>query len=40
MVTEELEVAGHIIDSLLLAKILDAIVAAGADYRKIGRAHV
>ena len=32
MATEELEVAGHIIDSLLLAKILDAIVAAGADY--------
>ena len=32
MVTEELEVAGHIIDSLVLAKVLDAVVAAGADY--------
>ncbi|MEX2658877.1 MAG: TIGR00300 family protein [Acidimicrobiales bacterium] len=32
MVTEEVEVAGHIIDSLVLARILDAIVAAGADY--------
>ena len=31
-VTEEVELAGHIIDSLVLAKVLDAIVAAGADY--------
>ncbi len=31
-VTEELEVTGHIIDSLVLAKVLDAVVAAGADY--------
>ena len=32
MATEELEVAGHIIDSLVLARVLDAVVAAGADY--------
>jgi lysine-ketoglutarate reductase/saccharopine dehydrogenase-like protein (TIGR00300 family) len=31
-VTERIEVEGHIIDSLVLAKILDLIVAAGADY--------
>ena len=33
MVTEVVEVEGHIIDSLILAKVLDAILAAGADYR-------
>jgi len=37
-----LEMEGHIIDSLLLAKILDEILADGADYEivevKIGRA--
>lgn len=32
MPTETIEVHGHIVDSLLLAKILDAIVDAGADY--------
>ena len=41
MATDELEVSGHIIDSLLLARILDAILAAGADYTvldvRIGR---
>jgi len=33
MFTEVVEVEGHIIDSLILAKILDSIVDAGADYR-------
>jgi lysine-ketoglutarate reductase/saccharopine dehydrogenase-like protein (TIGR00300 family) len=33
MPTETLEVEGHIIDSLILAKILDTILAAGADYQ-------
>ena len=33
--SETIEVEGHIIDSLILAKILDAILAAGADYRII-----
>jgi lysine-ketoglutarate reductase/saccharopine dehydrogenase-like protein (TIGR00300 family) len=33
MFTEVVEVEGHIIDSLILAKILDTIVDAGADYR-------
>jgi len=33
METEVVELSGHIIDSLLLAKVLDAIVEAGADYR-------
>jgi lysine-ketoglutarate reductase/saccharopine dehydrogenase-like protein (TIGR00300 family) len=41
METEIVELSGHIIDSLLLAKVLDAIVDAGADYRivdiKVGR---
>jgi lysine-ketoglutarate reductase/saccharopine dehydrogenase-like protein (TIGR00300 family) len=32
MPTETIEVTGHIVDSLLLAKILDAILDAGADY--------
>ena len=44
MATEELEVAGHIIDSLLLAKILDTIIASGADYTmldvQIGRTNL
>lgn len=31
-VHEEVEVAGHIIDSLVLARVLDAVLAAGADY--------
>jgi len=31
--TETIEVEGHIIDSLILAKILDTILAAGADYQ-------
>jgi lysine-ketoglutarate reductase/saccharopine dehydrogenase-like protein (TIGR00300 family) len=42
--TETVEVEGHIIDSLILAKILDAILAAGADYQiidvTIGRTNV
>ncbi len=33
METEVVELSGHIIDSLLLGKVLDAIVEAGADYR-------
>ena len=41
METEVVELSGHIIDSLLLGKVLDAIVEAGADYRmfdvEIGR---
>src|SRR5690606_11583754 len=32
MATETIEVHGHIVDSLILAKILDAILEAGADY--------
>jgi lysine-ketoglutarate reductase/saccharopine dehydrogenase-like protein (TIGR00300 family) len=32
MSTETIEVSGHIVDSLLLAKILDAILEAGCDY--------
>ena len=42
MATEVVEVEGHIIDSLILAKVLDAILDAGAEYRivdvEIGRA--
>lgn len=33
MATELVELRGHIIDSLLLPKVLDAIIDAGADYR-------
>jgi lysine-ketoglutarate reductase/saccharopine dehydrogenase-like protein (TIGR00300 family) len=33
--SEVVEVAGHIIDSLILAKVLDVIVEAGADYRML-----
>jgi lysine-ketoglutarate reductase/saccharopine dehydrogenase-like protein (TIGR00300 family) len=33
MATETVEVAGHIVDSLILPKILDLIVDAGAEYR-------
>ncbi|MDQ3293891.1 MAG: TIGR00300 family protein [Actinomycetota bacterium] len=44
MATETIEVAGHIIDSLILPKILDLIVEAGAEYRldevEIGRTSV
>ncbi|HEV3402179.1 MAG TPA: TIGR00300 family protein [Acidimicrobiales bacterium] len=44
MATELVEVEGHIIDSLILAKVLDVIVDAGADYRmvdvEIGRTSV
>ncbi|HUZ42919.1 MAG TPA: TIGR00300 family protein [Acidimicrobiales bacterium] len=43
METEIVEVSGHIIDSLLLAKVLDLILESGADYRvvdvEIGRAN-
>jgi lysine-ketoglutarate reductase/saccharopine dehydrogenase-like protein (TIGR00300 family) len=35
MASEVLEVHGHIIDSLILAKVLDVIVDAGADYRML-----
>src|SRR5688500_799034 len=35
MPTETVQVQGHIIDSLILAKILDLIVASGADYRLV-----
>jgi lysine-ketoglutarate reductase/saccharopine dehydrogenase-like protein (TIGR00300 family) len=42
--TELIEVEGHIIDSLILAKVLDVILDAGADYRmvdvEIGRTNV
>jgi lysine-ketoglutarate reductase/saccharopine dehydrogenase-like protein (TIGR00300 family) len=44
MATELVELEGHIIDSLTLAKVLDTVVAAGADYRlldvAIGRTSV
>ena len=44
MATEVVEVEGHIIDSLILAKILDVILDSGADYRildfAIGRTNV
>jgi lysine-ketoglutarate reductase/saccharopine dehydrogenase-like protein (TIGR00300 family) len=44
MPSEVVEVEGHIIDSLILAKVLDAVVEAGADYRMvdvtIGRTNV
>ena len=33
MATETIELAGHIVDSLLLAKVLDLILESGADYR-------
>ncbi|MBW8825859.1 MAG: TIGR00300 family protein [Acidobacteria bacterium] len=35
MATERIEIEGHIIDSLILAKVLDLIVAAGADYQVV-----
>ncbi|MBV9411537.1 MAG: TIGR00300 family protein, partial [Acidimicrobiia bacterium] len=42
MATEVVEVEGHIIDSLILAKVLDTIVDTGAEYRivdfEIGKA--
>src|SRR5215471_8236233 len=44
MATELIEVEGHIIDSLVLAKILDVVLDFGADYRMvevdIGRTNV
>ena len=44
MASEIVEIEGHIIDSLILAKVLDQILAAGADYRvldvEIGRTSV
>ena len=33
MSTETIELEGHIVDSLLLAKVLDLVLEAGADYR-------
>src|SRR4051812_39913404 len=35
MVTETIELEGHIIDSLILPKVMDAILAAGADYKMV-----
>jgi len=35
MATETIEVHGHIVDSLILAKVLDAILEAGADYELV-----
>ncbi|MDQ1418938.1 MAG: hypothetical protein QOJ52_900, partial [Acidimicrobiaceae bacterium] len=39
-----MEIEGHIIDSLILAKVMDLILAAGADYRvlevEIGKTNV
>ncbi len=35
MAVEVVEVEGHIIDSLILAKVMDVILAAGADYRLV-----
>src|SRR6187200_1731574 len=44
MATETIELAGHIVDSLLLAKVLDTIVEAGIAYEladvEIGRANI
>src|SRR3954454_8019710 len=33
MPTETVELVGHIVDSLILAKVLDLVLEAGADYR-------
>ena len=42
--TDVVEVSGHIIDSLILAKVLDVILASDADYRvvdvEIGKTNV
>ena len=35
MPSEQVELAGHIVDSLILAKVLDLILEAGADYRMV-----
>src|SRR3954451_10235213 len=35
MGTETIELEGHIIDSLILPKVMDAILAAGADYKMV-----
>jgi lysine-ketoglutarate reductase/saccharopine dehydrogenase-like protein (TIGR00300 family) len=35
MASETVEIEGHIIDSLILAKVMDLILAAGADYRVV-----
>ncbi len=35
MATEVVEIEGHIIDSLILAKVMDLILAAGADYQML-----
>ncbi len=44
MASEIVEIEGHIIDSLILAKVMDLILAAGADYRvlevEIGKTNV
>src|SRR4051812_17199522 len=44
MATETIELEGHIVDSLLLAKVLDLILESGADYRieefEIGKTNI
>src|SRR5438105_14164093 len=44
MASEVVEIEGHIIDSLILAKVMDVILGAGADYRvldvEIGKANI
>src|SRR2546428_6748589 len=44
MASEVVELEGHIVDSLTLAKVLDVILGAGADYRivefEVGRTNV
>ena len=44
MASEVVEIEGHIIDSLILAKVMDVILGAGADYRvldvEIGKSNV
>ena len=35
MASEIIEIEGHIIDSLSLAKVMDMILAAGADYQML-----
>ena len=35
MATETIEVRGHIVDSLTLARVLDAILESGADYELV-----
>ena len=39
MASEVVEIEGHIIDSLTLAKVMDVILAAGADYQILDVEH-